>query len=64
MTLKILDWKISVGLSIVSLMLNLAYFYWLDHSWREAFKMSFTSIFAIACTHLSHMYNAKNTLNQ
>jgi hypothetical protein len=58
MTLKILDWRITVGLSFLSLILNLTYFQWLDHNWVETWKMSITSLFAIGTTHLAHAYNA------
>jgi hypothetical protein len=61
LVVKVLDWRITVGLSALSLVLNLAYFYWMYHDWHQALRLSFTSLFWIGTTHIAHVAHAAVT---
>jgi hypothetical protein len=54
LTLHILDWRITIGLSFISLLFNFGYFYLIDHSLLTALKMSASSLFSLAAMHGAH----------
>ena len=54
MTATILNWKISVGISLVSLLFNFAYFYIVQHSITDAIKLSASSLITVGAMHISH----------
>lgn len=63
LTLHILDWRITIGLSFISLLFNFGYFYLIDHSFLTALKMSASSLISLAAVHGAHAIKNWNTNN-
>ena len=49
-----LNWHITIGLSILALLFNFAYFFVLDHTVIMALKMSGSSLISIGAMHMAH----------
>ena len=58
LTLHILDWRVTVGLSFLSLAANLGYYALVTHDVRQTMMLAAASLFSIAATHAAH-YVAK-----
>lgn len=61
LVLHFLDWRISVGLSALSLLFNLVYFYLIDHNMVEALKLSASSLLSIGAMHCAHSMSIKSS---
>ncbi len=51
---RFLSWRISIGISAVSLGFNVLYFYLVRHSLRDALVLGASSLFTIGAMHLGH----------
>lgn len=60
MSFKFLNWRVSIGVSVFSLLFNFAYFYIVRHNWHEALVLSGSSIFTIGTMHLAHSIKSSN----
>lgn len=61
-----MDFRITIGLSLISLLFNFGYFFIVDHNLREAIKLSASSILTLGTAHASHYvasYFKKNKRN-
>lgn len=54
MIIKVMDIRITLGLSFISLLFNFGYFFIVDHNLREAIKLSASSILTLGCAHAAH----------
>ena len=49
-----LNWRITVGLSLWSLGFNLLYFWLVSHRLRDTLVLSASSLFVLGAAHLAH----------
>lgn len=54
MTFKILDWKLTVRLSFLSVLFSFAYFFWLTRNLTLAAKYSVSSLVSLGLAHGAH----------
>ena len=54
MSVRVLDWRITCGVSVWTLAFNLVYFYVIRHSARDALVLGASSLFTIGAMHLGH----------
>lgn len=59
MTIKALDWRITLGLSIVSPLFNWAWYLLVTHNALQSLKLAASSVISIAAVHAVHHYKAK-----
>lgn len=52
--LKVLDWRISLGVSFASFAFNLAYFWLIQHDLLQSIKYSVSSVVTVAALHGAH----------
>jgi hypothetical protein len=60
-TFNFLRWKITLGLSVLALLFNFAYFLFFDRNVLMALKMSGSSLISIGAMHIAHSINATTT---
>jgi hypothetical protein len=51
---RVLNWRITVGLSLWSLGFNLLYFWLVSHRLRDTLVLSASSLFVLGAAHLAH----------
>ena len=55
---RLLNWRISVGVSAISLAFNLLYFWAVRHNLRDTLVLSASSLFTVGAMHVGHSIKA------
>lgn len=59
MTIKALDWRITLGLSVLSPLFNWAWYLLVTHNALQSIKLAASSVVSIAAVHAAHHWKAK-----